>query len=126
MTNIDSKVLDWFIYGETGTSSRTMAMHLTGRKGKGRSFSHPSDGGDLGRCLKLLEFVPELRARLPQMAEVSPYWSALVARWDELERCHRDDPKSIYPLMRSILDPVEKKDRGVIRLGANISMSFGS
>lgn len=126
MSTIDSKVLDWFVSGETGRSSETMAARLTGRTPPGHPFNHPSDGGDLGRCLKLLDAVPELRERLPDMADVSPYWAALVERWDDLETAYHTKGADVYALMCSVLDPVEEKDRRVVRLGPNVRLSFGS
>ena len=112
MASIDAKVLDWMAAGDTGISSETMAAHLTGRR---RSWpSYPHDPADLGRCLRLLEAVPELRARLPQMATLSPEWAALVARWDEVEASMLDEvgirwekarsAPATYALMRSIID----------------------
>ena len=60
-----------------------------------------------GRCLGLLEAVPELRPHLPAMADESPVWAALVARWDELERLFAEEaptgrcPK-LYALMKEL------------------------
>ena len=105
------KVADWLANGERGLSSETMAMWLAMGK-LPKWHSHPLDPDDLDRCLKLLEWVPELRAELPRMAGVSRRWAALVANWDRIERSHLDEvglgwtkarsaPKT-YDLMKSI------------------------
>jgi len=67
------------------------------------------------------------------MVSVSPYWAALVPRWNEIAealRADRAEPNlrkqtRCYELMRSILDPIEKSDRNVIRMGAGMTISFG-
>ena len=80
--------------------------------GKVKNWSYPHDPADLGRCLRLLEAVPEWRSRLGEMAECSTVWARLVARWEEMEVAMRDEvgigwekgyeaPKT-YALMRVI------------------------
>ena len=73
----------WLASGERGSSSEAMFSHLTGVKAGG-GLSHPSDPGDLSRCRKLLEQVPELQPLLPNMATLSPAWKDLVYLWDDL------------------------------------------
>lgn len=79
--------------------------------------SHPLDPDDFDRCLRLLEYVPEMRPHLHRMKEVSYVWAALVERWEEIERSHLDEvglswtkagsaPKT-YELMQSIIGPLE-------------------
>lgn len=75
----------WLASGERGVSSNTIFEHLTGISATGDWGSgHPHDPADLRRCRLLLEQVPELRPLFQRMAEVSPTWAALVARWGEL------------------------------------------
>lgn len=45
----------------------------------------PLEPGDFGKCLELLEIVPELREKLQDMSQVSVGWAALIARWQEVE-----------------------------------------
>lgn len=40
---------------------------------------------DFGKCLELLEIVPELRDKLHDLSQVSAGWAALIARWQEVE-----------------------------------------
>lgn len=121
-----SAVIDWLATGSKGRSSECMAMWLAFGK-RANDGAHPHDPDDLDRCLRLLCVATGLRRLLPKMAEVSPYWKALVERWDEIEQSHLDEaglawskgrsaPKT-YALMRSILDPVEASDRDCVRVG---------
>jgi hypothetical protein len=116
MTDLESKVLNWFATGEVGLSSRCMASALTGRAFDG---SHPHDPDDFYRCYKLLVAVPELRPRLHWLARISREWSTLVAHWDEIERTLIDEigadgkkglraPRT-YELMFALLHPVVAK-----------------
>ena len=84
-------MLRWLLTGEVGSSSKAMAAHLCGFPCSGHT---PSDPGDFARCIVLLESVPELRAELHRMAEVSVAWAALVARWGEIEATYRGEEQS--------------------------------
>ena len=58
------------------------------------TIHHPSipyDAGDLGRCLRLLDKLPEWRARLDEVAEAFPQWRPLVEHWSELESLYADE-----------------------------------
>ena len=85
------RALEWLFGDDTGLSSRTIAgvmlnlppaaIHLP---------SIPYDAGDLGRCQRLLEKLPEWRARLDEVAEAFPQWRPLVEHWRELERLYAE------------------------------------
>ena len=80
------RALRW-LTGRSGTSSRTMlAVFLSLPLDHGSS---PSDDGDFGRCVALLDAVPEWRPLLPRMASVSLEWRLLVHDWETLEKLHR-------------------------------------
>jgi hypothetical protein len=82
---ISLEAVQWLAHGERGLSSETIFSHLTGVDAVGDGHRwHPLDPGDLGRCRRLLDEVPELRAAFPRMREVSPVWSRLVDAWDTL------------------------------------------
>ncbi len=114
-------VVAWLANGEVGVSSKCMAMWLAfGQRTKDAPFGgHPHDPDDMDRCLKLLHHAPGLRERLPKMAELTPTWAALVARWDEIESMQMDEiglnwtkarsaPKT-YALMKEVIDGARKK-----------------
>jgi hypothetical protein len=102
---------EWFATGERGSSSDAMFYRLAG---VGRaSVDAPSDVDDLRRCRLLLEQVPELRSRLPDMADVSDEWSRLVSHWPRLcalmdgetpdwRHCRGAAPKT-YKAMKALL-----------------------
>ncbi|MEL3893148.1 hypothetical protein [Pseudomonas aeruginosa] len=54
-------------------------------------FCTPSDPSDLGRCLRLLELVPEWKARISEMAIHGREWAALVSHWEELHQLMDDE-----------------------------------
>lgn len=121
MSEIDYRtVAEWALGDNTGSSSKCMARHLSGFPAD-RWKSHPHDSGDFERCLGLLHAVPAFRERLGDMATVSAYWAALVKNWTRIEGAA---PKMRYKVMRSILDPIEKQDSSVIRLGKGASIRF--
>jgi hypothetical protein len=118
-TSAQQKTLEWLAGRGTGLSSETMAYYLAFDVIKERGRSHPHDPSDFNRCLKLLHAVPEMRVHLHKMANLSPYWAALVARWDDVERSFLDEvgfdwckagiaPKT-YRLMKTILDAATRK-----------------
>jgi len=86
------KILNWFATGQVGISSKSMACAVIGLPqdpiwGAG----HPLDPDDLNRCLLLLEQIPEIRNCFSEIAKLSDTWSALIARWDEVEKCFIDE-----------------------------------
>lgn len=111
-TAAQQRVIEWLANGKTGVSSKTMAFYL-GFDVRPDDCGHPHDPADFNRCLQLLELVPEMRPHLPRMAEISPYWARLVARWDDVEKCFRDEAGlgwtkaqeayATYKLMKEVL-----------------------
>lgn len=109
--------LEWIVGDDTGLSSKALWAKMMGVEPR-HYYNYPHDGGDFGRCDRLLNAVPEWRARLPEMAACSPQWAALVERWEEIRVAYRHDEKlgggahyskyRTYPLMRSILAPLER------------------
>ena len=77
--------MKWLASDHTGLSSLYMAMKLDPPIGQRCQYAYPHDSADFGRCLGLLEAAPELRERLPKMAETGKEWAALVPFWDDLE-----------------------------------------
>lgn len=79
----------WALSDNTGVSSSTIASVALGIKEDKNSwrisFDCPHDASDFGRCIRLLNLVPELREYLPAVVEACPQWAPLVAIWDELE-----------------------------------------
>jgi hypothetical protein len=116
--NIEARALHWALHGDTGTSSKAIAGVMTGKLPKD-GYCYPHDGGDFGRCIGLLAAVPEWRSRLSEMRAVGPEWAAIVDHWEELEALFRKDGGDrLYRRMKEILDPIEAKNKRLIRFGS--------
>lgn len=74
---------EWWVKGERGLSSEGIWTFMMGNKLVSGNF-HPQDPSDFYRCYKLLKWVPEWKARMPEMKIVSPKWSKLIDNWDKL------------------------------------------
>ena len=112
----------WRRMGNTGLSSSCIADRMCGLD---TTRDYPRDPGDFGRCENLLALYPEWRDRLHEMVSVSPYWAALIPQWTAIaEKCAADSGDG-YRFMRSILDPIENADPGVVCLAGGITMRFG-
>lgn len=114
---------EWLFGDDTGLSSMCLFRTMSGipePADRWKRGQHPHDPADLGRCIRLLERHPEWVPRLAEMAVHGPVWEALVARWDELVASYQKETggqrygrtaKATYDLMRSIIDPAEKRRR---------------
>jgi len=109
-----NKILRWIGTGRVGASSKAMAMAAIDVFADAH---HPHDPDDFNRCLLLLSAVPEVRHHMDKVAAMSKWWSALVARWDEVEQCFLDEvglgwskagraPKT-YSLMQQVFAEVQ-------------------
>ena len=63
---VEQRALFWALSGDTGTSSEAIARHMTGNP-QYRYAGPPSDASDRGRCIRLLELIPEWLPRLNEM-----------------------------------------------------------
>lgn len=75
------KLIEWFAGDDTGLSSKHMAAVAAGVAGNG---NHPLDPSDLGRCIRLVENVPEVRDAFPAIRASGPKWATVITHWDEL------------------------------------------
>lgn len=80
-----AKILNWLADGQTGVSSEAMAFTALGVTIEDRWHRcTPHDPADLNRCLLLVEDVPEIKTKFPEIAALSKGWAILVEHWDEL------------------------------------------
>lgn len=63
------KIIEWATGDDTGVSSKSLARHMLGFSGKRWGFGPPSDADDRGRCIRLLNLIPEWWSRLDEMAQ---------------------------------------------------------
>lgn len=107
---ISRKIGEWLISGQTGCSSTYMAGIMLGADTETKSrwgASYPHDPSDFGRCLRLIEAVPEIKEHLHLMKECGEVWSKLVDNWDEMTRLYQRDldtgrSEDLYLLMKSL------------------------
>jgi hypothetical protein len=103
---MNPKAAQWLLSSDTGISSKTILARLEGgptvKIGNG---NYPHDPADLGRCIRLLNLVPDYRNRLAEMGQVNPVWKNLVAHWAELEKlyCQEDQGQECYLLMQELI-----------------------
>lgn len=86
----------WLNCDDTGTSSEAMAYRLTGicppnMRNQEDKLAIPRDPDDFGRCHRFLEAVPDCRAKVPLMADVSETWAKLAAAWEELTALYLEE-----------------------------------
>ena len=68
--SIESRALAWALSDDTGISSKTICRYMSGKHGTtGAHSAPPSDADDRGRCIRLLELIPEWIPRLPELAK---------------------------------------------------------
>lgn len=79
---IEKRALEWLFSRDTGASSKAICAHMLGTSGQFSSY--PSDPSDLGRCIRLLELIPEWKSRIQEMAVHGPGWAGQVKQWDSL------------------------------------------
>ncbi len=88
----------WAANGEHGMSSKTMFNHLSLTLHgfpllETDYLCAPSDPDDFSRCYKLLQAVPQWKARLAELKALSPVWEKLVNNWEKLTAMYEQNVK---------------------------------
>lgn len=81
---VEPKYDKWLRSHDTGMSSKTMFSAITGIPTGERE--HPHDIADVGRCVRMLRFLPELRSKIHMVSDKYPEWIPFIDCWKELER----------------------------------------
>lgn len=145
---MDKRIAEWLASGDTGTSSKAIMLWLSSRTAdKQWGPDTPRDAGDLARCLRLLERIPEWKERMPEMAEAGGLWPTFIKHWDKIVAKFMEeaggviprqygvwpDFKQTYALMREANDAAYKADKPAfteVQIGsgklAGCSIRFGS
>ena len=101
--DVARKIALWMSGNGVGNSSKAIASATLGAVSTRDDY--PRDGDDLGRCLRLIEMVPECRAGVDMLAAVSGPWKRLAAEWDTLAEMHRQGDRGLHAKMRALIDP---------------------
>jgi hypothetical protein len=115
------RALEWLLSDDTGTSSRTIVAATTGLTIAFHKTGTPRDMGDFGRCVRMLDALPELRSKLYRVSERHPEWSPLIERWGELQALYRkaielDDPNRVFrSTLAEVLEDVDRIESGHAR-----------
>lgn len=97
----------WLDSDDTGSSSLYMAWCLSsgqfgfwqGRKQPEPAYPHDPD--DLGRCIRLIEAVPEFGGKIPEMAHRGVQWLAVTTNWTRWVEMYDDGDESLYDAMQA-------------------------
>jgi hypothetical protein len=86
MTKKQMAVLEWLNGSDRGLSSEALAHCYLGNKRPNVTFGWcaPGDPADLGRCLRLVRLVPDVRECVDELAALSTAWARVAPVWDEL------------------------------------------
>ncbi len=82
---LEVRVAQWLLSDDTGTSSKTICAHMFLGAEQQADFGYPDDVSDLGRCLRLLDKVPEWEPRIVEMARYGGAWIGLCEAWHSLK-----------------------------------------
>lgn len=95
-------LIKWLLSDDTGISSKQIAAVIVGFD-PSDTWHYPSDPGDLGRCLRLLELFPDFDIR--RMKDVNEEWDRLSNNWERIAVLYRIEKSSgqcpkTYDLMK--------------------------
>lgn len=76
---IEARASYWALSGDTGISSETLANFMLGYPQHTNLAGPPSDAGDRGRCIRLLELIPEWIPRLPELVQQKPREGVVIS-----------------------------------------------
>jgi len=98
------RLFAWSLSDDTGSSSRTLAAAAGGLT-ECHSFTCPSvphDDDDFGRCLRLVEDVPEIKVLFPFIREALPIWAPILDHWDYLATLSISDSSICFDAIRKL------------------------
>lgn len=122
---IQERAAEWLKSGKTGASSKTIHHFFT--SGVPSDPHYPLDSADFGRCVGLLEAVPEWQKRLPEMSAIpgleGQVWAALAEVWLALQNYYfAEDLYTLNQRLNEIIEPLEEASGEVVKIGKNMTM----
>lgn len=79
MDTLERIVSRWLLSEDVGVSSKAICAHMLGEPTE--DYGYPHDPSDLGRCIRLLQLVPEWEPRIIEMSKYGPGWAGLAPQW---------------------------------------------
>jgi hypothetical protein len=97
---MDHKALSvWYATHGTSGYIQTIVAHMLGLDVE--NYYYPTSNSDFLNCESLMEAVPGIRRRLPELAEKDENWKLLVETWDQIAEV---DPDMRNGFIKNILD----------------------
>jgi hypothetical protein len=96
-----NKIFEMSSNDEIGIASNTMLYGVTGKSIYSNERDIPDDSDAFGRCLKLVDNIPEIGQNLNLLAENLPLWIPIVREWDNLKSIYLSNG-DIYTALRDL------------------------
>ena len=110
MSDIDNEVMlrltGWLIGKDTGVSSETMvAIYMGHTESKSHfRFNTPWDAWDFGRCVRVVEQIPEIKEAFGKIGKLVPNFKNILENWDELLEVYQQElPNDKFPKLYKLL-----------------------
>ena len=100
ITGQDNALKSWLFSGDTGLSSRFMACVLSEWDIPLPNCDYPHDPGDLGRCIRLIECVPEFKDCIHKMNAHGSKWQQVVLYWEQWSELYKTDQNKLFSQMK--------------------------
>lgn len=126
---MNKKLLEWLCCGDTGISSKAIVSVMLGLAPeiilKANWSPYPHDGGDFGRCYKLLKIFPEWKKRINEMGCLGKIWKRIAGAWGELETLYeRESLSRLYERLQELQPDELEENCTKTSLGKGVSVSF--
>ena len=111
--NKETKLIKWFIEGDVSRS----AMSIVGAFYEAMpeyGYVRPHDGSDFGRCIRLIETVPEMMDGVIELSRNFASWQALLENWEGLKLEHKTviekgvSDKKLHDIIRDMYKIVDR------------------
>ena len=80
-------------------------MYNFGNGVKRYGYSIPYDADDFGRCYRLFIAVPEWKARIQELKQMSSVWAGIVDEWENLSELYESGNfDEIYQIIHVLCD----------------------
>lgn len=89
MTEDEKKILEWLSSNDTGISSKSLAFEYLGTLNN--NVDAPRDPSDLGRCLRLIKIVPDVRKCVDSLATKHLRWAKAAKVWEQIAKSMEEE-----------------------------------